>query len=102
VPNPWDYTGQARRALKGGGFFGSLLPTANQVSDLLIALQRDGYEFVEVCELLLRYYKTVPARLRPADRMVAHTGYLVFGRPVHRATPLPSTVEADEPEPDSE
>jgi len=23
----------------------------------------------------------VPERLRPEDRMVAHTGYLVFGRP---------------------
>jgi len=101
VPNPWDYTGQARRALKGGGFFGSLVPTANQVSDLLIALNRDGYEFVEVCEILLRYYKTVPARLRPADRMVAHTGYLIFGRPVTRATPLPQielTDESDETE----
>lgn len=85
VPNPWDYTGLVRKALKGGGFFGSILPTANQVSTLLVALQRDGYEFVEVCEVLLRYYKTVPERLRPTDRMVAHTGYLIFGRPVTRA-----------------
>jgi tRNA (adenine57-N1/adenine58-N1)-methyltransferase len=85
VPNPWDYTAQVRRALKGGGFFGSIVPTANQVSTLLIALQRDGYEFVEVCEVLLRYYKPVPERLRPADRMVAHTGFLVFGRPVTRS-----------------
>jgi tRNA (adenine57-N1/adenine58-N1)-methyltransferase len=30
VPNPWDYTGQAYRALQSGGFFGSLVPTANQ------------------------------------------------------------------------
>ena len=35
VPNPWDYTGQVRRALKGGGFFGSIVPTTNQVSTLL-------------------------------------------------------------------
>ena len=76
--------------LKGGGFFGNILPTTNQVSNLLIALQREGFEFVEVCEVLIRYYKTVPQRLRPVDRMVAHTGFLIFGRPVTRATPLPS------------
>ena len=94
VPTPWDYVPQARRALKGGGFFGSILPTTNQVSHLLIALQREGFEFVEVCEVLLRHYKTVPARLRPMDRMVAHTGYLIFGRPVTRATPLPPNEQA--------
>jgi tRNA (adenine57-N1/adenine58-N1)-methyltransferase len=104
VPNPWDYTGQVRQALKGGGFFGSIVPTANQVSTLLIALQRDSYEFVEVCEVLLRYYKAVPERLRPADRMVAHTGFLVFARPVTRrprpgAAPGEAAVEADKPVP---
>ncbi len=85
VPNPWDYASQAHRTLKGGGFFGSILPTTNQVSDLLIALQRSGYEFLEVCEVLLRYYKAVPQRLRPMDRMVAHTGFLIFGRAVSQA-----------------
>ena len=96
VPNPWDYTGQVRRALKGGGFFASILPTTNQVSTLLVALQRDGYEFVEVCEVLLRYYKTVPERLRPVDRMVAHTGFLIFGRPVtRRARPAAAPAEVE-------
>jgi tRNA (adenine57-N1/adenine58-N1)-methyltransferase len=35
---------------------------------------------IEVEELLLRKYKPVPQRLRPEDRMVAHTGYLIFAR----------------------
>jgi tRNA (adenine57-N1/adenine58-N1)-methyltransferase catalytic subunit len=94
VPNPWDYMPQARQALKGGGFFGSILPTANQVSDLLVALRRAGFDFIEVCEVLIRYYKTVPARLRPLDRMIAHTGYLVFGRPV-AAAEQPPAAEPD-------
>jgi tRNA (adenine57-N1/adenine58-N1)-methyltransferase len=96
VPNPWDYVGPAHRALQGGGFFGSLLPTTNQVSDLLIAMRREGFEFIEVCEVLLRYYKPVPERLRPADRMVAHTGFLVFGRKIFRATPDDAPPQIDE------
>jgi len=80
VANPWDYVNQARRALKPGGFFASLLPTFNQVALLLQALRRENFAFIEVCELLLRYYKPEPSRLRPTDRMVAHTGFLIFGR----------------------
>ncbi len=96
VPNPWDYTAQARSALKGGGFFGSILPTANQVSRLLTSLERDGFSFIEVCEVLIRYYKPVPERLRPTDRMVAHTGFLIFARAVTLGRPAPAASEAAE------
>jgi tRNA (adenine57-N1/adenine58-N1)-methyltransferase len=80
VANPWDYIAQVRAALKPGGFFCGLVPTFNQVEKFLYALRRERFAFVEVCELLLRYYKPEPSRLRPTDRMVAHTGYLIFGR----------------------
>jgi tRNA (adenine57-N1/adenine58-N1)-methyltransferase len=80
VPNPWDYLGQVRAALKPGGFLCGLVPTANQVEELLRSLRRSNFAFIEVCEILLRYYKAEPARLRPTDRMVAHTGFLIFGR----------------------
>ena len=85
VQNPWDYIEQVRAALKPGGSFCSLVPTLNQVSNLLVALRRNRFAFVEVCEILLRYYKPDPAHLRPTDRMVAHTGYLVYGRRVEVA-----------------
>jgi tRNA (adenine57-N1/adenine58-N1)-methyltransferase len=80
VPNPYDYIAQVRAALKPGGFLCCLIPTFNQVEKTLQALRQDKFAFVEVCELLLRYYKPEPARIRPTDRMVAHTGFLVFGR----------------------
>src|SRR4030042_230736 len=54
--------------------------TTNQVSTLLISLRRSNFAFIEVCEILLRYYKAVADRLRPTDRMIAHTGYLIFSR----------------------
>ena len=82
VPNPYDYIHHVRGALKLGGFFGCILPTTTQVSKLLIALRQNDFAFIDVCELLLRYYKAEPERLRPVDRMVAHTGFLIFARPV--------------------
>jgi tRNA (adenine57-N1/adenine58-N1)-methyltransferase len=82
IPNPYDYIPQVKASLKLGGFFGTILPTANQVSGMLAALHRDNFAFIEVCEVLLRYYKPDYERLRPTDRMVAHTGYLVFARSV--------------------
>lgn len=80
VPNPYDYTEQVRAALKPGGFLCCLLPTINQVEKTLYALRRSNFAFLEVCEVLLRYYQAEPTKLRPTDRMVAHTGYLIFAR----------------------
>ena len=80
VPNPYDYFNQVRNALKPGGFLCCLVPTMNQVEKTLIALRQANYAFVEVCETLLRFYQSEPSRIRPTDRMVAHTGYLIFAR----------------------
>ena len=82
VRTPWDYLRQARLALKDGGFFGALVPTTNQVSNLIVGLEGHHFGDIDVEELLLRPYKPVPARLRPADTMVGHTGYLIFARKI--------------------
>jgi tRNA (adenine57-N1/adenine58-N1)-methyltransferase len=83
VLTPWEYLDQARRALAGGGVLGSIVPTVNQLSELLGGLDaHPGFAFTEAEELLLRPYKTLPSRVRPEDRIVGHTGYLVFARAV--------------------
>jgi tRNA (adenine57-N1/adenine58-N1)-methyltransferase len=78
VPNAYDYLFQVRKSLKPGGFFGSILPTMNQVVLLLDAFKRESFVFVEVCEIFIRYYQTDADRFRPADRMVGHTGFSNF------------------------
>jgi tRNA (adenine57-N1/adenine58-N1)-methyltransferase len=97
VPNPYDYLEQVKTALKPGGFFGTILPTANQVIRLLPDLRRNFFSFIEVVEILIRYYKPESERFRPVDRMIAHTGFLIFARPF--LEPMDeSGSEADSPE----
>lgn len=108
VPNPYDYIAQVRAALKPGGYFGSIIPTANQAEILLRALRRHRFAFIEMCEIMLRYYKPEPDRLRPTDRMVAHTGFLIFARRIEPsedprakellAEQVPQTEEENESE----
>ncbi|MCU0487569.1 MAG: tRNA (adenine-N1)-methyltransferase [Anaerolineales bacterium] len=104
VANSYDFIAQAKEALKPGGYFGSILPTTNQVTKLLGALYNHQFSFVDVCEILLRYYKPVPERFRPTDRMVAHTGYLIFGRAMlpEVELPEPELMDASEYENDDE
>ena len=94
VQNPHDYIAQVRAALKPGGFFGCILPTVNQITRLLPVLRYHSFAFVDVCEILIRFYKPEPDRFRPVDRMIAHTGYLIFARPI---IPLASEGETLDP-----
>ncbi len=80
VREPWFYINNIKKSLKKGSPIGFLVPTTNQVSNTLQALKENNFINLEVVELLERHYKPVPDRLRPEDRMVAHTGYLIFGR----------------------
>jgi tRNA (adenine57-N1/adenine58-N1)-methyltransferase catalytic subunit len=95
VRTPWDHLEAAAAVVCPGAPVGFLLPTVNQISELLAALETSPFEDVEVLEILVRRYKPVPERLRPEDRMVAHTGFLVFARHGGRAAAVrpPITVE---------
>lgn len=98
VREPEDYMPQVWAALKYGGGFGALVPTTNQVSAALAGMKAIGFADLEVIEIIIRLYKTVPARLRPDDRLTAHTGYLLFGRKAVIAAPVVDTEPEDETE----
>ncbi len=80
LPDPENYVGLVREALIPGGILGCLLPTTNQVSTLITALKQNNFDNIEVSEILHRYYKPSATRLRPDDKMVGHTGFLIFTR----------------------
>jgi tRNA (adenine57-N1/adenine58-N1)-methyltransferase len=96
MPEPWLFLDQALAALSGGGVLGGLLPTMNQIVELSAALHCRPFAMIDIEELLLRPYKTAPGRVRPIDRMIAHTGYLYFARKLLRRVEEPGPETAPE------
>lgn len=96
VPNPHDYLEVAWQALRGGGILGAIVPTANQLIDLLGAMYHGPWFMLQAEELILRPWKTIPARVRPDDQMFGHTGILVFARAVYRDPTPTADLESTE------
>ena len=80
VRTPWAYLEQVARAVKPGAILGFLVPTAGQADTLLAAFEQGPFDDVEMNEIFLRRWKPLADRLRPEDRMIAHTGFLLFAR----------------------
>ena len=77
LPEPWRAVGAAADALLTGGILLSFLPTILQVQELTLALQSDGrFARVETAETLLRSWNVTRRSVRPAHRMVAHSGFI--------------------------
>ncbi len=83
VREPSPFVEEVHKLLKPSAPIGFLLPTANQVQELLRVLP-DLFGDIEVLEILVRYYKVNPERFRPEDTMVAHTAYLLFAKKLSR------------------
>jgi len=79
VREPYPFVESVWKVLKPSAPVGFLLPTANQVQELLKVL-KPYFGDIEILEILTRYYKANPERFRPEDTMVGHTAYLLFAK----------------------
>jgi tRNA (adenine57-N1/adenine58-N1)-methyltransferase len=86
LPEPWRVVGGAAAALAPGGILLSYVPTVPQVVRTTEALRGAGaFGLIETVEVLLRPWNIDGASVRPAHRMVAHTGFLTTARRIDRA-----------------
>ncbi len=77
LPEPWRVLDAAANALSTGGILLCFLPTVLQVHELALALQDDGrYTRIETAETMLRGWNVTRRSVRPAHRMVAHSGFI--------------------------
>ena len=105
LPEPWKLVDLVATVLRPGGIFLSYLPTIIQSHTLTETLRRHrGYALVETFETLLRPWHIAGPSVRPAHRMVAHTGFITLARRVQprsgdaRIVPLEEGEEPPEPE----
>jgi len=83
LPEPWRMVPEAERALVPGGILLAYLPTVPQIMQTVETLQAAGtFGLIETVEVLLRPWNIEGRSVRPAHRMVAHTGFLVTARRV--------------------
>lgn len=81
MPDPWEALGPIRPSLKPSAPVVVFTPTVNQVIKLLDALKSiGGYAVQEVSELIKREWEARPEALRPAVRMIGHTGFITVLR----------------------
>ncbi len=84
VPEPWTMVPPAFEALMGGGAWISLSPNMEQVKETWRALKEAGFVRFKAVELLEREILVREHGVRPRERMISHTGYIVTARKVNR------------------
>ena len=98
VPEPWHAVPHAAQALAMGGILLSFLPTILQVHRLMDALTEDSrFQLFETVEVLLRPWSVTHRSVRPAHRMVAHSGFITTARRcAPKRGPIQEAIEEDQ------
>jgi tRNA (adenine57-N1/adenine58-N1)-methyltransferase len=81
LPEPWRLVDPAAEALRAGGIYCAYVPTLPQAQRTHEALAaHPAFALTETFETLLRPWNIAGLSVRPAHRMVAHTGFLTLAR----------------------
>lgn len=104
LPEPWRVVAPSAAALRPGGILVSFLPTTVQVHQTVDALRAHGaFGLISTIEAMVRPWNVEGLSVRPAHRMVAHTGFLIVARRLEAATnatltkPAPDAAFVDTP-----
>jgi len=83
LPEPWRVAPHAAAALRPGGVWVSYVPTVPQAQQTVETLRaHGGFANLETIEALIRPWNIEGQSVRPAHRMVAHTGFITTARRV--------------------
>ena len=82
VPEPWALVSPVFDALMGGGAWISLSPNVEQVKATWKALKEHGFVRIKAVEILEREMLIREHGVRPRERMISHTGYILSARKV--------------------
>lgn len=80
VPQPWDAVDQAKKALRGGGMFISIVPTVEQLVKTCEKLRSRGFLEYFSGELLIRPWRVKEGMTRPHHIARAHTVFITAAR----------------------
>jgi tRNA (adenine57-N1/adenine58-N1)-methyltransferase len=81
LPEPWQAIGTLKESVRAGGIVFAHCPNVSQVQKFADGLREaGGFGLIETVEVLQRGWTIRGRSMRPAHRMVAHTGFLTFAR----------------------
>ena len=78
VPEPWDFF--ENNIINNDLKWVSYLPSITQISKINEVLIENNFENIEIKEVILRDWVVNKKILRPSNKLVSHTGFLISGR----------------------
>lgn len=82
LTEPWRVFGHAYTSLKKGGFIVCYVPTVSQLMEIEKYKDDTNFFIEKVAEVIERDWHLEGLKVRPKNRMLGHTGFLVFMRKI--------------------